>query len=134
MKRSLKIKSNLDNLRVVEKAIDEISAELGLAQEAYGKIMVSTLEAVNNAIVHGNSSIESKLVKIVISTKNKVMIVCVEDQGKGFIPEQVPDPTLPENIENLRGRGVFLMSKLADNIEFNDKGNIVKMTFKGIES
>jgi serine/threonine-protein kinase RsbW len=134
MRKAIKIKSNIENLRIVEKAIDEISTELGLAQEAYGKIMVSALEAVNNAVMHGNGNNEEKVVKIVIIVKNREMTVSVEDEGEGFIPEKIPDPTHPENIENLRGRGVFLMSRLADEIKFNSKGNRVIMTFKDIET
>jgi serine/threonine-protein kinase RsbW len=134
MKKAFEIKSNLENLRIVEKVIDEISAELKLAKEAYGKIMVSALEAVNNAIIHGNGSNEEKSVKILIKIEEKIMTISVEDEGEGFIPAGIPDPTKPENIENLRGRGVFLMSKLADNIQFNKKGNLVIMTFKDIET
>jgi serine/threonine-protein kinase RsbW len=134
MRKVFKIQSKIDNLRIVEKTIDQISTELGLAQEAYGKIMVSALEAVNNAVVHGNRNDEEKYVKISIYVKNKALTVSVEDEGEGFSPGKIPDPTSPENIENLRGRGVFLMSRLADRIRFNAKGNIVIMTFKDIES
>ena len=49
---------------------------------------------------------------------------------QGFNPEEVPDPTIPENIEALNGRGVFLMSKLADKIKYSKKGNTVTMIFK----
>jgi serine/threonine-protein kinase RsbW len=56
------------------------------------------------------------------------------DEGKGFKPKEIPDPTKPENIENLSGRGVFLMSKLADKIEFNETGNKVTMSFKDIKT
>jgi len=62
------------------------------------------------------------------------LIIKVTDDGKGFRPADVPDPTKTENIENLNGRGVFLMSKLADEILFNKKGNSVQMTFKKIMS
>ena len=58
----------------------------------------------------------------------------VTDEGAGFRPENVPDPTMPENIEALNGRGVFLMSHLADKIEYTKKGNSVTMTFKNILS
>ena len=50
------------------------------------------------------------------------------------MPEKVPDPTIPENIEALNGRGVFLMSQLADKIKYSKKGNSVTMTFKNILS
>jgi serine/threonine-protein kinase RsbW len=56
--------------------------------------------------------------------------VTVTDEGKGFKPSEIPDPTKPENIELLAGRGVFLMSRLADSIKFNSAGNSVTMTFK----
>jgi serine/threonine-protein kinase RsbW len=134
MQRVLKIESRMDSLRIVEKAIDELSAELKLAGEAYGKIMVSALEAVNNAILHGNKNDVSKFVKIIIKVTKGNFVVSVEDEGEGFVPAKIPDPTRPENIENIRGRGVFLMTHLADRIKFNSKGNLVTMTFKDIST
>ncbi len=130
MLRKLKIESNIDNLRIVENTIDSITLENSINQENYGKILVSTMEAVNNAIVHGNKSDKKKIVFIEISLLGKDLIVTVEDEGKGFRPGEIPDPTKPENIEEISGRGVFLMSKLADEIKFNRKGNKVKLKFK----
>ena len=134
MRKRLKIESKIDNLRVVEKEIDDISAEIGIRQDYYGKILVTTMEAVNNAIVHGNKCDESKSVEIHISFKDRILKITVKDEGQGFVPKEIPDPTKPENIENFHGRGVFLMSKLADEIEFNDRGNEVTMSFKGIDT
>jgi serine/threonine-protein kinase RsbW len=134
MNKKFKIESNILNLRIVENAIDEISTEIGFNQDNYGKILVSTLEAVNNAIIHGNKKDESKSVEIEISFKRSILRISVEDEGMGFKPKEIPDPTKPENIENLSGRGVFLMSKLADKIEFNEKGNKVTMSFKDIKT
>ena len=134
MNKKFKIESNILNLRIVENAIDEISTEIGFNQDNYGKILVSTLEAVNNAIIHGNKKDESKSVEIEISFKRSILRISVEDEGMGFKPKEIPDPTKPENIENLSGRGVFLMSKLADKIEFNEKGNKVIMSFKDIKT
>jgi serine/threonine-protein kinase RsbW len=125
----LKIESEIQNMRIVEKIIDEISSELGISEDNYGKIMVSTMEAVNNAIIHGNKSDKTKYVVIEISGEKKLLKVSIEDEGTGFKPKEIPDPTKPENIENISGRGVFLMSKLADNIEFNEKGNKVTLLF-----
>ena len=134
MNKKFKIESNILNLRIVENAIDEISTEIGFNQDNYGKILVSTLEAVNNAIIHGNKKDESKSVEIEISFKRSILRISVEDEGMGFKPKEIPDPTKPENIENLSGRGVFLMSKLADKIEFNEKGNKLTMSFKDIKT
>lgn len=132
MYKRIKIKSQVKSLRIVENAIEEVTNEIGIAQDNYGKILVSTLEAVNNAILHGNQSLAEKNVEIEISFKNNELKIKVTDEGIGFIPEMVPDPTVPENIESLNGRGVFLMSRLADEIKYSKKGNTVTMIFKNI--
>lgn len=130
MQKTIRIESAIDNLRVVENAIDTLTNDAGISQDSYGKILIGTLEAVNNAIVHGNKSDVNKFVKVEFLLDNGNLKVTVTDEGKGFKPKEIPDPTLPENIEALAGRGVFLMSKLADDIEFNKVGNSVTMTFK----
>lgn len=132
MKRQIKIESKIINLRIVESVIDSVTNEIGINKENYGKILISTLEAVNNAIVHGNKSDPLKNVDILFSFHKKELKVRITDEGTGFKPETVPDPTVPENIEALSGRGIFLMSRLSDGIEFNEKGNCVTMTFKNI--
>ncbi len=132
MYKKLKIESEVNNLRIVEKVIDEVTNELGISQDSYGKIMVSTMEGVNNAILHGNHSEPEKLVDIEFAFKSNVLKVKITDQGNGFRPEEVPDPTIPENVELLSGRGIFLMSHLADKIKYSKKGNVVTMTFKNI--
>jgi serine/threonine-protein kinase RsbW len=134
MYKKITIESNITSLHIVEKAVDEVTSELGVSEECYGKILVSMLEAVNNAIVHGNKSDPAKLVDIEIYSVNGDVIIKVCDQGSGFNPNLVPDPTVPENLQELNGRGVFLMSRLADKIEYNDEGNIVTMTFNLIKS
>ena len=130
MQKKIKIGSAIENLRVVENAIDTLTSEAGISQDSYGKILIGTLEAVNNAIVHGNKSDIKKFVDVQFNLENKNLLVTVTDEGKGFKPSEIPDPTRPENIELLAGRGVFLMSKLADEIKFNNIGNSVTMTFK----
>ena len=67
MIKKLEIESRLSNLRIVENAIDEVTGEMGISQDNYGKILVSTLEAVNNAIIHGNKSDPEKIVEIEIN-------------------------------------------------------------------
>jgi len=119
---------------VIERAIDEITSMYKINHDYYGNIMVSVMEAVNNAIVHGNKLNPNKSVDIEIFVEDDLLEVTVKDEGRGFNPKGIPDPTSPENIENVDGRGVFIMSKLADAIEYNEKGNIVKLTFKNILS
>ena len=133
MVRSLRINSTLSSLRLVENAVDEITSDAGISFNNYGKILVSVLEAVNNAIIHGNKSIPEKFVEVKMNYNKGKLKVIVKDQGKGFIPENIPDPTTPENIEEANGRGVFIMSKLADEIKFSKKGNSVTMIFNNVK-
>jgi len=132
MYKRLKIESRMSNLRIIENAIDEVTGAIGIKQDDYGKIMVAALEAVNNAITHGNKANPQKLVDVEIDFDNDEIRITVSDEGEGFRPDKIPDPTLPENIEELSGRGVFLMTKLADSIKFNEKGNSVTMSFKEV--
>jgi serine/threonine-protein kinase RsbW len=132
MYKKLQIESKISNIRIVEKAIDEVTGELGISQELYGKILVSTLEGVNNAILHGNRSDPGKKVNIEITYGKKEFKIKIADEGRGFIPENVADPTTPENIEELNGRGVYLMSRLSDRIKYNKKGNSVTMIFENL--
>lgn len=132
MYKRLKIESRMSNLRIIENAIDEITGAIGIKQDDYGKIMVASLEAVNNAITHGNKANPQKFVDVEIEFDNDEIRITVSDEGEGFKPDKIPDPTLPENIEELSGRGVFLMTKLADSIKFNEKGNSVTMSFKEV--
>ena len=130
--RDLKIESKMENLRIIENAVDEITNSLGINQDNYGKIMVATLEAVNNAVTHGNKFNPAKMVMVEITVEHNEMIITVTDEGTGFNPKSIPDPTKPENIEEISGRGVFLMTKLADSISFNEKGNSVTMKFREV--
>ena len=134
MYKKIRIDSQVGNLRIVENAIDDATSVIGISQDSYGKILVSIMEAVNNAILHGNKSNPEKFVDIEIGFESDELQIKVTDEGSGFSPEKVPDPTTPENIEALNGRGIYLMSHLADKIKYSKKGNSVTMTFKKILS
>ena len=84
-------------------------------------------EAVRNAILHGNNSKRDLFVKVRYWFSGGNITIEVEDKGKGYIPELVPDPTKGENIMKGSGRGVYLIKRLMDMVEFNDKGNKIRM-------
>lgn len=127
---SITINSDIEKLRVVETLVDTLSKKLGIPDEVYGKILISTVEAVNNAILHGNKGDAEKMVTVNFTADGNMFDVTVTDQGDGFKYDSLPDPTDPANIENLHGRGVFIMKSLADAIEYNESGNEVKMSFR----
>ena len=129
MKKVVKIASKIENLRKVEKIIDEISNEFNIGEDLYGNILIAALEATNNAIMHGNKLDENKDVSIAFDLIEDKLCVKVDDEGNGFDYQNIPDPTAPENIENVNGRGIFLMEKLSDKISFSRNGATVELEF-----
>lgn len=130
MQRKINISSIPSNLRLVEMMVDEISNEQDFNSDMYGKILIATVEAVNNAIIHGNQSNPEKFVEVEFKKNNGELEIIVEDEGDGFDYDKIPDPTAPENIENIHGRGVFLIRQLSDKVVFNKKGKQIVMVFK----
>ncbi len=131
MKRTLKIPSKIDRLNIVDKIIEEINRKVKLSEEIYGNVLLSLSEATLNAIVHGNKFNSKKKVTINYEIKNDYLTIVVADEGEGFDPDSLPDPTSPENIEKLHSRGVYIIKHLCDEIAFDyDKGQKVIMKFK----
>ncbi|MEZ5053628.1 MAG: ATP-binding protein [Chitinophagales bacterium] len=125
----LKIQSRLENVAKVESLMDDIRTQFSIEEEQYGKLLLASVEAVTNAIEHGNHHNENKIVQIIACKNATTFRLCIIDEGDGFNPDLLPDPTAPENIEQPDGRGVFLMKKLADEIYFTDGGRCVEMRF-----
>jgi serine/threonine-protein kinase RsbW len=129
MEKKFEIRSKIENLRKVEKLVDDISTEYNISSDLYGNILIAALEAANNAILHGNKLDENKLVYIIINKDEKTLKIRIDDEGEGFDYKNIPDPTAPENIENINGRGIFLMEKLSDGMEFSRNGATVELEF-----
>lgn len=128
--RQLVLTSSTDAINQIESVIEEIKSELDVKADVYGNMMVAVTEAVNNGILHGNGGDESKKVFVDFEVKNQFrLFVKVRDEGPGFDPDSLSDPTAPENLENIGGRGVFLMQHLSDEISFSDEGRQVEMRF-----
>ena len=126
----LKIASQTENISLVEKLIDDVCKHYKINEDHYGNIWIALTEAVNNAIYHGNKSDPCKMVEVAFrSNADEVLTFTVKDEGKGFNPDNLPDPTDPEHIAEPTGRGVFLMRNLADKVEFFDEGRTVAMSF-----
>jgi|SRR6056297_2633431 len=130
MEKQLDIESKIDNINEVEKLVDEFSEENQIHSDLYGKILIATVEAVNNSIVHGNKEDVNKRVFLSLHMDEDTVQILVEDQGEGFDFTNLPDPTKPENIENIHGRGIYLIKHLADEVEFFKNGTVVQMNFK----
>jgi serine/threonine-protein kinase RsbW len=126
----LKIKSRLENIAKVESMIEAIRVQFDINDEQHGNILLASVEAVTNAIEHGNNLDARKDVNIEAYKDKSEFKLSVKDQGKGFNPDRLPDPTTPEFREQPDGRGVFLMKQLADKVFFRDGGSCVEMRFQ----
>lgn len=127
--QKISIPSTSGNVVIVEKLINDICASYQVSEDYYGNILVAVTEAVNNAIHHGNKADPNKKVDVEFKASDKQLSFVIHDQGAGFDPSTLPDPTNPENIEKPSGRGVFLMKHLADKVEFSDEGRTVLLGF-----
>jgi serine/threonine-protein kinase RsbW len=128
--RSVIFPSLKENVSLVEKFIDEICQFYSIGDENYGNILVAVTEAVSNAIYHGNRLNPDKFVRFFYETKENNLCFTVEDEGNGYNPDTLPDPTDPSNLEVPNGRGVFLMRKLTDDIKFLNEGRRVELYFR----
>lgn len=126
----LRLKSLPSNITLVEPFVEELRQRLPIADELYGNMLVCITEAVNNAIWHGNRADPGKDVTIRIRMEHNKLCCCVQDQGCGFDYNNLPDPTSPEHIEDIGGRGVFLMKQLSDMVIFSNDGSSVEIQFR----
>lgn len=125
----LRLSSNPRNVELVETFVEGFVERYKIKPDIYGNILISLTEAVNNAIIHGNDKDESKSVQIQLKKRGDSVAVRVSDEGGGFDYQSLPDPTSPENILKIGGRGVFIMQQLADSIKFDNNGSTVEMRF-----
>lgn len=130
IKKMLVIDSNPNNILEVENYLSIIKSQVAAVEARYPDILISITEAVNNAIIHGNKADESKKVRINMQEQLQGLAVSISDEGAGFDPADVPDPTAPENIECCGGRGVLIMSTLADRLSYANNGSTVELFFK----
>jgi serine/threonine-protein kinase RsbW len=88
---------------------------------------VSITEALANAVLYGNDNDPDRTVLVEVTLDTERVIIRVSDEGEGFDPSTVPDPTRPENLHRSGGRGLFLIRSLMDEMQYNDRGNSVQM-------
>jgi serine/threonine-protein kinase RsbW len=126
----LRLSSDPRSVSRVETFVERIAQKYKIAPDIYGNILISLTEAVNNAIIHGNGNDMSKTVEVKLTEEDLDSIAFqVRDEGRGFDYNNLPDPTSPENLTRIGGRGVFLMHQLSDRVDFQDNGSTVEMRF-----
>lgn len=115
----LEIESDPNNLITVEEFVNYFAKDLSLSDEQLSVLLLAVTEATTNAIIHANKCDINKLVKINAHIEDSKLIVKVKDEGKGFDPTKLPNPTEPENLLKDSGRGVFLMKVYMSEVKYN---------------
>ncbi|MCA0388045.1 MAG: ATP-binding protein [Bacteroidetes bacterium] len=114
----LELQSIPDNLYTVEEFLLKIAEEMAIEEDKLYGIMLSVSEATTNAIFHANKQNPDKTVTINITVSDGLFVVSIKDQGPGFNPTSIPDPTKPENLLKDSGRGLFLMRIYSKSLSF----------------
>ena len=125
----ISIPSLIENIQIIESFIDNAKEDFEINDDMYGNIMISVTECISNAIIHGNQSNAAKMVHLELQMQPGLLICSIEDEGRGFDFSNLPDPTEPENIEKLGGRGIFLMRNLSDDVKFEENGKKTILSF-----
>ena len=112
--------------RVQQSIVDLLEAHQFNPHDVFG-IRLALEEALVNAITHGNRLDPDKCVRISYIVNSRYFHAQIEDQGPGFDPGGVPDPTRPENLERPCGRGIMLMRAFMNHVEYNGRGNCVTL-------
>ena len=114
----LTLPSRIEAVNEAADAVAEVLKRAGLGEEVAFAVDLAIREAVTNAVLHGNKENQMKAVRVHVSTSPDSIELSVHDEGSGFNPEAVPDPTAAENILKTSGRGIFFMRNFMDEVEW----------------
>lgn len=114
----LSLPSRIETVAAAAAAVAEFVGRYGVSDDAAFGIDMAVREAVTNAVLHGNRQDENKFVEIVLKSSPDAVEISVHDQGPGFNPEDVPDPTATENLLKTSGRGIFFMRTFMDEVDW----------------
>ena len=115
----LVLPSHIEAVADAAAAAADFARSCGLREDVTFGIDMAVREAVTNAVVHGNKEDEAKTVEVIFNCLDHAVEIEVKDQGEGFDPGDVPDPTDPANIMKTSGRGIFLIRSFVDEVDWS---------------
>ncbi|MBP7216502.1 MAG: ATP-binding protein [Candidatus Omnitrophica bacterium] len=121
------LSSRLESIPAYTQFLTEQLAAYSLSEEQLFDLKLALQEALVNAIKHGNKFNPALSVEVAVEASEQSITISVHDQGEGFNVEHIPDPTDGANLSKTSGRGLFLIRKLMDQVEFFDCGRGIKM-------
>lgn len=130
--KNFDIENKIDELSSLADKIDDLAKEWKLSQELAMKINLVIEEALSNIIFYAFNDNEKHYIKISLSIDKKILEITFTDDGIPFNPlsQQKPDINLPAEERPVGGLGIFLISKVMDEMHYSrDKNqNILKLT------
>ncbi|MBA2339716.1 MAG: ATP-binding protein [Pyrinomonadaceae bacterium] len=123
--------SRIETIAGATAAVIKEAESFGFSGEALDGIDMAVREAVTNAVLHGNKQDATKTVNVIVERNSDSFVVAVQDEGEGFNPSDVPDPTDEQNLLKASGRGMLFMRAFMDEVEWTKHpagGTIVRMT------
>jgi serine/threonine-protein kinase RsbW len=108
----------MESVSEVEAAADQLATEAGLDEDERFHVTMAVHEAAINAVLHGNDYNPKLEIDVSMENTGDRLVFVIADQGKGFNPETLPDPSAPENLLRGTGRGIFLIRSLMDEVHF----------------
>jgi len=133
LQEEFKLPSRIESVDEAALKADDFAKKSGLGDDFISSIDLAVRESVANAVKHGNKFDESKIVEIRMAKSSVGFEMSVRDFGSGFDPEEIPDPTDPENLLKASGRGILFMRAFMDEVEWENAeggGTIVRMVKK----
>lgn len=130
--QQLIVSSKHESLKEIEHFLEQVVVEHNVSDEVFGNMLIGVTEAVNNAIIHGNKEDDSKKVTLEFEREESPdkLVFHIHDEGSGFDYNGLPDPTHPDNLMVVGGRGVFLIKQLADWVVFSNDGATIELQFR----
>ena len=126
----LELPSSFDHLERVIEETEAFMAEASDDEDLNYKVVLLVSEAVTNAIEHGNELDAAKRVWLTVATDDSSVTIRVEDEGKGFDPDEVENPLDQDNLLREGGRGLFLMEAMASEIRYENEGRRLVMVLR----
>jgi len=130
LERLLVISSKLNQINQVRFFLDGIFTEFRLDRTLFNRVFLGVSEALSNSIIHGNRFDVNKNVTLRVFFQTDFLVIEVVDEGKGFSFDCINDPTKPVNLMNEKGRGIFLIRQLSDEMVYSDCGRKLLIKYK----
>jgi serine/threonine-protein kinase RsbW len=115
----LVLASRFENIEVAERALHDLCATAGCDGEQLYWVVTALREAMANAVGHGNRLQPERKVHVDLSVDSSAVTIRIDDEGEGFDPSLIPDPTVPENLLRPSGRGIFYMQQFMNRVQFS---------------